>query len=330
MIRLTVFLLSICLSICSISSIAQTHVVLQTNNVYDAQAFYADDQEHGYQDWDDNAIKFSRVAYYLAELELSDGNSTEELTDTYVLVKSDITDYYLGTTGLGSISSVKFGLGVDEPHNHLDPATYPPDHPLGHHVPDMHWGWSAGYKFVVLEGFADNNSDGTPNALFQFHCLEDAQYQDSIHVATTSQLSNDTLYIKINVNHKGWIKNVNVPDAGVLHGSYPETNRILSNSTDSPVFGPYAPVGIDEKADHSYSVVDYRRPWAPTIRFSFAGVNHVDLAIMDMSGRIVESQNDLRPQGETAVWSEPATGVYLYSFSSEGKVLVTEKFTVTR
>ena len=322
-------LLSI-ITIASFSSYAQTHVVLQTNNVFGSQAFYADNQEHSYLDWNDNAIKFSRVSYYLSELELSDGASSEALTGAHVLVKSDITEYYLGTTTLSTISSINFGLGVEAAVNHLDPSTYPGNSPLAHQTPNMHWGWSAGYKFVVLEGNADGTGDGTPDADFQFHCLEDANYQSGIDVPTYTTSSNDTLYIKINVDHKGWIEQVNVPSAGVLHGTYPQTVQVMNNSTGSPVFRAYSPVGIEENAKHSYTVVDYLKPYAPTIRYSFDGVRKVDVRIVDMNGKVIESLSSLNAQGEFVVWSEPATGVYLYSFSSNGKVLATERFTVTR
>ena len=311
-------------------TIGQTHVVLQTHNVFGSQAFYADNQVHGYTDWDDNEIKFSRVSYYLSELELSDGSSDEALTGMHVLVKSDVTEYYLGTTTLNDISSINFGLGVEAAVNHLDPASYPGNNPLAHQTPNMHWGWSAGYKFVVLEGRADDSGDGTPNVTFQFHCLDDANYQPGIEVPTYTTTSNDTLYIKITVDHKGWIEQVDVPDAGVLHGSYPETDQVMDNSSDSPVFRAYSAVGIQEDQKHSYTVVDYLNSYAPTIRYSFDGVRQVDVRIMDMNGKVIETGNSLNAQGEFVVWSEPATGIYLYSFSSNGKVLATERFTVTR
>lgn len=317
-------------TISTFAGFAQTHVVLQTNNVYANQAFYADNQDHGYMDWSDNVIQFSRASYYMSELELSDGSSTEALTGKHVLVKSDITEYYLGTTSLSTITDLTFGLGIDSAVNHLDPASYPANSPLAHQTPNMHWGWSAGYKFVVLEGLADGTGNGTPDAMFQFHCLEDANYQAGIAVPTYTTSSNDTLYIKINVDHKGWIEQVNVPDAGALHGTYPETVQVMLNSTGSPVFKAYSPVGIEEDAKHSYAVVDYLKPYAPTIRYSFDGVNRVDVRILDMNGKVIESGNSLNAQGEFVVWSEPATGIYLYSFLSNGKVLATERFTVTR
>ncbi|MFT4526352.1 MAG: hypothetical protein ACI85F_002524 [Bacteroidia bacterium] len=322
-------LLSI-IAIASFSSYAQTHVVLQTNNLFGSQAFYADNQEHDYLDWNDNEIKFSRVSYYLAQLELSDGSASEALSESHVLVKSDITEYYLGTTTLSTISSINFGLGIEASLNHLDPATYPGNSPLAHQTPNMHWGWSAGYKFVVLEGYVDDSGNGTPSDIFQFHCLDDANYQAGIDVPTYTTSSNDTLYIKITVDHKGWIEQVDVPDAGVLHGSFPETNQVMDNSSGSPVFRAYSAVGIEEDQKHSYAVVDYLKPYAPTIRYSFDGIRKVDVRIMDMNGKVIESGNSLNGQGEFAIWSEPATGIYLYSFSSNGEVLATERFTVTR
>ena len=323
------FLLSI---ICCfpLLAIGQNHVVLETNNVYDGQPFYADNQDHGYMDWYDNAVKFSRASYYMSEVTLSDGTNDEALAEGHVLVKSDITEYYLGTTTLGSITELKFGLGVEQSLNHLDPATYASSHPLAHQTPNMHWGWTAGYKFVVLEGRADDSGDGNPNAMFQFHCLEDQNYQPNVSVATYSVQSNDTIYLKINVDHKGWFEDVNVPNAGVLHGSYPETDQVMENGKDSPVFKAYSPLSVNEASAYSYTVVDYLKPYAPTIRYRFDGIQRVDVRISDMNGKVIETGNSLNAQGEFVVWSEPATGIYLYTFSNNGIVLATEKFSVTR
>jgi hypothetical protein len=33
----------------------------------------------------------------------------------------------------------------------------------------MHWSWSSGYIFIAIEGVADRNADGTPEAAFQLH-----------------------------------------------------------------------------------------------------------------------------------------------------------------
>lgn len=319
------------LSLIAVSSmaIAQTHVVLQTNNVYGSEDFVADNHRN-YFDWSGNVITFSRADYYLSELELTDGTTDEPISDLHLLVKSNITEYYLGTTNLSTISSIKFGLGIDEPNNHLDPATYPSGDPLAHQTPDMHWGWSAGYKFVVLEGKVDNSGNGTANATFQFHCLDDDHYQANINVSAFTEVSNDTIYVKINVDHKGWIEQVNVPTAGVLHGEFPQTIQILDNSTESPVFRAYSPVGIDENTNHSFAFADYTLPFAPTIRYSFENQKTVDVIITDMSGRVIESANDLNPQGEFNVFSEPASGIYVFTFRSAGKLLTSDKFTVTR
>lgn len=309
---------------------AQTHVVLRINNVYGNQPFYADNQDHGYTDWDGNAITFNRSSYYLSEFRFSDGTTIDTLAESHTLVKSEITEYYIGTTSVSNITDMTVGVGVDEPYNHLDPATYAAEHPLAHQIPNMHWGWTAGYKFLALEGNVDSDGDGSTDAMFQFHALEDPNYQKNVSIDPYVEMAGDTAYIWINVDHKGWIQSVNVPSAGVLHGSHPETDQMMDNSGIAPVFQPYSTVGIEDNSNHSYTFVDYRKTYAPTIRYMFEGVRNVDVQITDMNGRIIESEGGLNPQGEFNIWSEPASGIYLYSFISEGKVLVSEKFTVTR
>jgi hypothetical protein len=57
----------------------------------------------------------------------------------------------------GLYKGIKFGIGVKESLNHIDPATQDENHPLGV-VNGMNWNWTSGYRFIVYEGRVDSSA----------------------------------------------------------------------------------------------------------------------------------------------------------------------------
>lgn len=60
----------------------------------------------------------------------------------------------------GNYSGVRFGIGVPESRNGLDPTDYPSDHPLSVSQ-GGHWSWTTGYKFIQMDGRIDSSASGT-------------------------------------------------------------------------------------------------------------------------------------------------------------------------
>ncbi|RMG23378.1 MAG: hypothetical protein D6730_14515 [Bacteroidetes bacterium] len=56
----------------------------------------------------------------------------------------------------GAYKGVKFGIGVPQRLNHVDPASFDQDHPLST-FKGMHWNWTPGYKFLLIEGRIDSS-----------------------------------------------------------------------------------------------------------------------------------------------------------------------------
>ena len=54
------------------------------------------------------------------------------MTDMYLLVRPAVDSMYdLGShPDITNVESITFSVGVDQAHNHLDPASYPASHPL--------------------------------------------------------------------------------------------------------------------------------------------------------------------------------------------------------
>lgn len=75
----------------------------------------------------------------------------------------------------GAIRSLRFYAGVDSSHNHLDPSSYPPVHPLAHQNPTMHWGWISGYIFQAFEG--KTRKPGMNEESFFIHSIGNSLYR---------------------------------------------------------------------------------------------------------------------------------------------------------
>lgn len=114
---------------------------------------------------------FSRAEFYVSGVALQDDNHVEAVSfnDTYHLISPNTTSFMAGTVEEGHYHSVSFHVGVDSAMNHADPTLHPSGHPLAPQNPSMHWGWSTGYKFLVLEGMTDTDGDGTPETAFTYH-----------------------------------------------------------------------------------------------------------------------------------------------------------------
>ena len=99
-------------------------------------------------------FQVDRIQYYISEITLYHDNTTTKLAGKHLLVNANTAvNDSLGVFNIISLDSISFGIGVDTAYNHLDPAYYFPGHPLAPQSPSMHWGWTAGYRFVVYEGF---------------------------------------------------------------------------------------------------------------------------------------------------------------------------------
>ena len=76
---------------------------------------------------------------------------------------------------VADLQEITFNIGVGEPDNNADPALQPADSPLSADNPNIqHWNWTAGYKFLLIEGAVDVNGDGVyeqdESELMSIHC----------------------------------------------------------------------------------------------------------------------------------------------------------------
>ena len=74
----------------------------------------------------------------------------------------------------GDYKAIRFRVGVSPQTDLVDPAIYPPDHPLHPDVCGLHWSWQGGYIYMAVEG----RSSGAGGASgFSFHLARQGNAQ---------------------------------------------------------------------------------------------------------------------------------------------------------
>ncbi len=176
---------------------SQTDIFLNINHM-----FGNEQAELGVNyDIQDYSFSYERIQYYMSGFVLvHDGGQETSLGDLVFLIDSEhVESLYLGNFSLNHIENITFSIGVLPELNHLDPSTYPDEHPLAHQNPSMHWGWTSGYMFLCLDGYLNNNivqihALGDDNLFSQTHSLDIPSISGSIHCYFTtdySQIFND-------------------------------------------------------------------------------------------------------------------------------------------
>jgi len=69
-------------------------------------------------------FSITRLQYYISEIEIThDGGQITAIEDTWLLVDAaEQSDFELGSYNISNVEGISFWIGVDEPHNHLDPT----------------------------------------------------------------------------------------------------------------------------------------------------------------------------------------------------------------
>lgn len=218
--------------------IAQKNVVLQINHFLGENPFAFSEKKQNNLEHD---FDVTRLEYYLSNISvIHDGGQETTIDDLYVLVKaSNETIIPLGELDIDVIEGISFHVGVDADHNHLDPASWSSDHPLYPKFPTMHWGWAAGYRFLVIEGNAGPNV----NNLYQLHCLGDENYFKT-SVMNSAVEDDGFQFIYVDADYVKGLEDISISSGVISHGAVGEAKSALENFRDF-VFTPgSAPSGL--------------------------------------------------------------------------------------
>ena len=264
------------------------------------------------QDITGAAMTISAFNYYISNIHvIYDGGQDLDLSDTVLLVQTDAGSFDLGQYDVPNIEQINFSVGVPEPINHLDITQYPTGHFLSFQTPSMHWGWTSGYKFLLVDGRADSNGDGEPTTLFQLHDLGDANFKN-FQLPTVGTYMNERTQININCNLEQWLFGADVATLGVQHGSTGINAATMNNVNDRAVFESPASAGITELSKVG-SLFFVNNGGNVEIKWNeVTGANSYNL--IDLSGKVIVS-NSTNENSGTYTSSNLSSGAYIFNIT---------------
>ncbi len=257
----------------------------------------------------------TRLEYYIAEVKLTyDGGQDTTLQDFWILVNGGTTtNMPLGTFNISTLESVSFGIGVQSSINHLDPTAYPAAHPLSPKSPSMHWGWTAGYRFVAMEGTAASKSD-----IFQIHALGDANYHIQT-INTSGKIQGGDLIIDLDADYEKALENITVNSGLINHGSNGEASVLLNNFKNHVFSEAGSGIGLVETGNTKMSIFPNPMVKGNGISIEIEQGDLKSIKLLDVAGRLIMEGNLNFIENETKNLSE---GSYIISLEfEEGSVL---------
>jgi hypothetical protein len=219
------------------------------------------------------------MAFFMSRVQLiHDGGQVITLdTNEVFYVNFNSPLVFLGLHDITDFEAIRFDVGVPIYLNHLDISQYPEGHPLSYHTPVMHWGWSAGYMHMVMNGFGDANEDGQFTDFYQLNCLGDYNVH-IVEVETgTTSYPGDIQHIVLICNVDEWLRGSDPQTTGPAHGSTGINQIVMNNLEDYPVFVAPANASLSEKEQLPVQVAQSEKEitltWGDTKAGSFRMLN---------------------------------------------------------
>lgn len=268
-------------------------------------------------------FKISRIDYYISGIKIiHDGGMELALPGTYILAKgvANVTQN-LGSLNVTNVEGLKFSIGVDSPANNADPALQSPIHPLYFQTPSMHWGWSAGYRFVALEGTSGNNP-------FEIHGLWNYNYFEQT-VMVAGQASGNDINIYLDADYTEALKDINVAAGPIDHGVNATDLKLLENFRDHVFKAGTAPTSIARQNTAIHFANIYPNPVQDKMNIDLLVENkHVkSVQVIDLLGK-VHYATVLPEQHNVINLSALAKGTYILKFYEGRKDMGSQKITL--
>src|SRR5688572_1519186 len=270
-------------------------------------------------------IKATWLAYYISEVKLiHDGGVVTPVTDQYFLIAPTSDSILeLGSFDISILEGIEFSLGVDSAHNHLDPASFPSSHPLAPQDPSMHWGWTAGYRFIAFEGFAGPTSEPVNNS-FQIHTIGDINYK-TVTLNTSGELVEGDLVIPVTANYMKLLEGIDVQNGTISHSTSGKAKKQMENM-QAYVFTAEGTTGTIQ-LDPSIEFAVSPNPSNGLVRLSYdlSKFNLSELVVSDLTGKIISRQTIPAIANDLTVQLHVPNGAYIINVVSDGKVVVARK-----
>lgn len=272
-------------------------------------------------------FNIEELRYYVSNIKLKhDGGKITAVPDSYLLLNVESNESNnLGKFNVTNLEAVEFAIGVDQAKNHLDPTTYPEGHPLAPQNPTMHWGWTSGYRFIAIEGFAGTSkTDVSTN--FQVHTLGNQLYK-TITINTGGKIEDGKLVIDLNAEYSNLLIGIKAQTGVISHASTGASATLTKNMVNS-VFTAANSVNVKEVAPIEIAVYPNPTTGALLVSAPIQNAASQQVEVLNALGQVVFSAEKNSEQIQLQL--SLSEGTYWVCVKEKGNVVGREKVVVVK
>jgi len=265
------------------------------------------------------------LAFYISRpIIIHDGGQQTLAPNHYYLVRADHKAMLeLGVMDVQDIEGVIFSIGVDQASNHLDPASYPEDHPLAYQNPSMHWGWAAGYRFVAYEGRSGNNLIYS----YEIHSIGNELYK-TVQLEVQAREEDGEWKIELEGDYARLLEGIDVSGGLYAHGNLGGASTIMDNF-EQHVFRAKVLSSVDAPLSAAgFSLYPNPSGLRGQLALDLPETGTFSLRVMDVAGRRI-LERSLAPGSRTEILEAGNPGLYFVQLWQDGRPMRTERWVVT-
>ncbi len=305
------------------ASQAQSEVIFRIDHRLDGKAFALNQEATSPKG---TKYKVTRLQFYLSGLKIThDGGQELSLASVYLFVdpsKQSSNQFSLGNlNNINTIEKIEFACGVDAASNHLDPASFPINHPLAPKNPTMHWGWTAGYRFISLSANAARTNGSFLDAV-NIEGLGDSNYKIKSY-PVSGTLENGKIYINMVAEYNKLLEEIVIAGGATNHGETGSAAVLVANASQI-VFSPAAPVSTKEVFNNNLSEVIYTSSDIQ-VKYSFPSNINMTFKLYDVNGNTIQQSKLQEKEGTITLENQLNVGNYFYSFTNGNQTISTGK-----
>ncbi|MBL7796604.1 MAG: hypothetical protein JNJ90_08890 [Saprospiraceae bacterium] len=275
----------------------------------------------------------TRAEFYIAEIELNKPDGSKlPLNNVYLLVNANTPNrtYGAGIWPVEQITGLTLHLGVDAAHNHLDPSAYPAGHPLANQNPTMHWGWTAGYRFMAIEGLLDKNGDNIPETIFQYHNLGDSLYQ-TVELTGTGTLASGVLQVDLKLDYARLFDKLDMSGNLTQHGSGPINATMMQNAATKNfiAFGQASSTGMPTLQSAQISASPNPARTLTSVRYDLKAQGPLVVVLTNTLGQPLRRFENLPHAGVLDIQLvDVPPGLYHYAFYDASRLIARKQLVI--
>ena len=183
---------------------------------------------------------------------------------------------------------------------------------------------------MVIEGEVDNNNDGAPETIFEYHNLGDALYK-TVELTGMAAVENGVLHLHFKLDYAKLFNNMPMTGNLVQHGSNGANNGMMENGATGGFLNFSTVSANHEVAINSRNISASPNPFSgeTLIRYDLPASGVLTQVVTNAFGQPVHTLHNLPAKG--SVYFEKGNlppGVYQYAFYENKELLARKRFII--